>query len=113
MMPRLSTLQFNMLRMFASDSDTHMTIVQAQQFDQRPFRSMLIREWIAYRPGRGFHITRAGRAAYDDFEQHDITRKNHDLPLTSYFDAAQYGLRVPAKKAGRAGVKVVAAAGGE
>jgi hypothetical protein len=95
-MPRLSTLQFNMLRMFADSAD-HMTIAQAQQFDQRPFRSMLIREWIAYRPGKGFHITRTGRAAYHDFEEHDITRKNQTLPLTSYFDPTQYGLKKPVK----------------
>jgi hypothetical protein len=83
-----------------------MSVSLAQQFDQRPFRSMLIRKWIAYRPGRGFHITREGRQAYRDFEQHDITRKNQALPLTSYFDPTQYGLKTPAKKKAAAAGRV-------
>ena len=98
MMTRLSTLQYNMLRMFASEDNTfHMSIVNAQKFDQRPFRSMLLQEWVAYRPGRGFHITRKGRDAYVDFQDHDITRKNPDLPLTSYFDMEHYGIKATRK----------------
>ena len=70
-----------------------MTIEEAQSFDQRPFRSMLIREYIAWRPSRGFHITEKGMDAWNEFNNSDITRKNPSLPLTAYFDPTQYGLR--------------------
>ena len=69
-----------------------MSIEQAQGFDQRPFRSMLIQEWIAYRPGKGFHITRLGMEAWQEFGHTDIRRANSSAPLTAYFDAAAYGL---------------------
>ena len=93
-MTRLSTLQYNMLKMFATENaNFYMSITVAQQFDQRPFRSMLLQKWIAYRPAKGFHITREGRTAYAEFETHDVTRKNSSLPLTAYFDPTQYGLR--------------------
>jgi len=86
-----------MLETFASR--IYMTVMQAQAYDQRPFRSMLIQKWIAYKPGRGFHITREGIAAQQDFHHRDIGRKNPDLPLTAYFDPTAYGLKVPPKKA--------------
>jgi hypothetical protein len=71
---------------------------------------MLIREWIAYRPTKGFHVTRAGRDAYRDFESHSIERKNPSLPLTSYFDPTVYGLRkAPAAAAAKnSGLRAVA-----
>jgi hypothetical protein len=78
-------------------SDHYMTIEEAQQFDQRPFRSMLIQRWAAYRPRRGFHITREGKAAMAEFLETDILRKNPTLPLTAYFDATAYGLSSPRK----------------
>ena len=97
-MNRLSTLQFNMLRHFAERATAyHMSIEQAQHYDQRPFRSMLVREWIAYRAGRGFHITRAGIEAFRDFQEHSIERKNPALPLTTYFDPTAYDIK-PAKR---------------
>jgi hypothetical protein len=71
----------------------YMNIEQAQRYDQRPFRSMLIRGWIAYRPGRGFHITPEGRKARDEFHHTEIARKNPTLPLTAYFDPTVYGLK--------------------
>jgi hypothetical protein len=95
-MTRLSNRQYPMLREFADhNSDYHMSIETAQVFDQRPFRSMLIHKWIAYRPGRGFHITREGRAAWREFIETEIFRKNPTLPLTAYFDATAYGLEMP------------------
>ena len=97
-MTRLSNRQYPMLREFAEGGDGyHMNIEHAQVFDQRPFRSMLIHQWIAFRPGRGFHITREGRAAWREFQQTEIFRKDPNLPLTAYFDPTAYGLTMPKK----------------
>jgi hypothetical protein len=94
-MTRLSNRQFPMLETFVTG--VYMSISDAQLYDQRPFRSMLIRRWIAYKPGRGFHITAEGRKAHEEFHHTDIGRKNPRLPLTAYFDPTAYGLRVPEK----------------
>jgi hypothetical protein len=92
-----------MLRAFAEQRDGyHMTIGQAQVFDQRPFRSMLIQKWVAFRPGKGFHITREGREAWRDYHETEIFRKNPVGPLTSYFDAAAYGLKTNVRVMGGA-----------
>jgi len=88
-----------MLKMFAdSGVAQYMSIDDAQRWDQRPFRSMLIQKWVAYRPGRGFHVTREGVRAYQEFLSRDIGRKNPALPLTSYFDPTAYGLAAPKPK---------------
>lgn len=81
-----------MLKTFV-DLGTHrfMSIDDARLYDQRPFRSMLIREWIAYRPGRGFHLTKAGAAAWREFQSTEIWRKNPASPLTAFFDPTKYG----------------------
>jgi hypothetical protein len=84
--------------LFDNGSDRYMNIEEAQKFDQRPFRSMLIHRWCAYRPGRGFHITREGKDAYHEFLSTDILRKNPTLPLTRYFDPTAYGLKKPSSK---------------
>lgn len=92
-MTRLSNRQYPMLGTFIHGGPNyHMTIHEAQKFDQRPFRSMLIQEWVVYRQGRGFHITAAGRLAWEEFHETDIARKNPNLPLTAYFDPVAYGL---------------------
>jgi hypothetical protein len=88
-----------MLRTFIDLDDSHMSIDDAMLYDQRPFRSMLIQEWIAFRPGRGFHITKKGRAAWEEFERTEIWRKNPTLPLTAYFDPTAYGLKIPERRA--------------
>jgi len=94
-MTRLSNRQYPMLKIFAEGgSDYYMRVEDARIWDQRPFRSMLIQEWISYRPGRGFHITKEGRAAWEEFRHTEIKRKNPTLPLTAYFDATAYGLQV-------------------
>lgn len=95
-MTRLSNRQYPML-LALHDTD-YMSLDEAQAFDQRPFRSMLIRRWAAYRPGRGFHVTREGRAALQEFLQTDITRKDPSMPLTAYFDSTAYNLPTPAKR---------------
>ena len=98
-MTRLSNRQYPMLSAFALERDGyHMTIEEAQAFDQRPFRSMLIQEWIAYRPGKGFHVTKKGREAWHEFQSTDIARKDATRPLTAYFDATAYGLARPKAK---------------
>jgi hypothetical protein len=99
-MTRLSNRQYPMLETFATG--LYMSI--AQTFDQRPFRSMLMQGWVAYKPGRGFHITHEGRKAREEFHHTEIARKNPLLPLTAYFDPVAYGLapsngKVPVLKA--------------
>lgn len=93
-MTRLSNLQFPMLETLSTG--VYLSISEAQHFDQRPFRSMLIRGYVAYKPGRGFHITQEGRKAHEEFHHSSIQRKNPSLPLTAYFDPTAYGLRMPA-----------------
>ena len=108
-MMRLSPLQYNMLKMFAIDG-SYVSILQAKGLDQRPFRSLLIQQWITFKPGKGFHITQKGVHAFYDFDEHSIIRKNPGLPLTAYFDATAYGLTPSkSKKTGnRAGLRIVA-----
>jgi len=90
-MIRLSNRQLPMLEIFMSGQS--LSIEAAKMYDQRPFRSMLIRKWINFKPGRGFKITEAGRDAYEIFMHTDIARKNPLLPLTAYFDETAYGLK--------------------
>jgi hypothetical protein len=90
----LSNRQNPMLQAFVSLKEgEYMTIEQAQQFDQRPFRSMLIRGWVTYKRSHGFYLTKEGRKAWYDYQNTDIIRKNPTLPLTSYFDMDHYGVR--------------------
>jgi hypothetical protein len=93
----LSKRQYPMLREFSDGG--YMTIQRAQAFDQRPFRSMLVRGWIAYTGARGFHITSEGKQAWYEFEHTQIVRKDPSKPLTAYFDAAAYGLHARKTKA--------------
>lgn len=96
---RLSNLQYTMLKAFGEQSpDYFMNIETAGRFDQRPFRSMLIRKYISYRPGRGFHITREGRNSYLDFLSTEIWRKTPSMTLTAYFDPIAYGIADPLKR---------------
>jgi len=93
-MIQLSNRGYPMLRAFAeSGSGYYMTISEAGKYDQRPFRSMLIRKWISYRPGRGFHLTRQGADAWREFQSTEIWRKHPEAPMTSLFDPTAYGRR--------------------
>ena len=96
-MTRLSNRQFPMLRMFAEVGDAlTMSIHEAQKFDQRPFRSMLIRQWIRYSTRlHGFVITREGRQAWEEFQETSIQRLKSQRPLTAYFDPTAYHLKDP------------------
>jgi len=96
---RLSNRQYPLMRLFIEQGPHfHMRIHEAQTKDQRPFRSMLIRKWIAFRPGKGFHLTRAGRDAWAEFQNTNIDRRNPSLPLTAYFDPTLFGLKDPYRK---------------
>ena len=103
-MTTLSNRGYPMLREFIERGPEHvMKIVEAQQYDQRPFRSMLMRGWVEYSPkGRGFRITKQGREAWREFNATGISRKDPSLPLTAYFDADTYGISFQkAKKANK------------
>src|SRR5215467_10295638 len=95
---QLSDRTYPLLQTFEDKtSDYHMKIDEAQKIDQRPFRALLVRGYIAFRPGRGFHITRAGRDVAKHFLDEDGTRNRRsenrfNAPLTSYFDPVAYGL---------------------
>lgn len=87
MIVRLSARQHPMLKMFATGGKGYMMTEEgARQFDQRPFRSMLVHKWIEYVPDKGFRITEKGREAWMEFETTSILRKSFLGPLTSYFD---------------------------
>jgi hypothetical protein len=93
-MTTLSNRQYPMLKAFIDlPHDSYMPVEAAQQFDQRPFRSMLIRKYVSYRPGKGFYLTKEGREHWREFGATEIFRKNASDPLTAYFDPASYGLR--------------------
>lgn len=93
----LSNLQLALLEI-AAHAD-HISIEQAQHFSQVTFGSALREKnkWLAYRPGRGFVLTKKGRAARAGMYEADITRKNVNGPLTRFFDPTAYGLE-PRKK---------------
>jgi hypothetical protein len=85
-MTRLSNRQFPMLKTFVAAGDRFfMSVDDAAKFDQRPFRSMLIREWVAYRPGKGFHLTRAGRDAVDGIPRHRHLAEESVAPADELF----------------------------
>jgi hypothetical protein len=97
----LSNRQYPMVQAFIDAGPAYyMTIEEAQKYDQRPFRSMLVRQWVAFRPGHGFFLTKAGRDSWFDYHGTGIFRneKTRLLPLTSYFDPTAYRMK-PSKKA--------------
>jgi len=96
--------QLNMLQAFYDNGLAgRVTIEEAMGLLQPTLRSMMIRDYVAYRPNgaRGFHITKTGVEAMEDFHAANILRKNPTLPLTSYFDPAAYGLTMPKQKGAR------------
>jgi len=100
-MTRLSNRQYPLMKVFAMEqAGFHMSLEDAGTFDQRPFRSMLIQKWVAYKPGKGFgfYLTREGRDAWAEFNATNIFRLHPDAPLTRYFDPTAYGLTVKQKR---------------
>jgi hypothetical protein len=101
-MTRLSNRQYPLMRVFAMEPmGFHMTVEDAGTFDQRPFRSMLIQKWVAYKPGKGFFLTHEGRDAWREFNNTSIFRLHPEAPLTAYFDPVAYGLPTAKKRARR------------
>ena len=92
----LSNRGFPMLHLFAGGA--YMTYTEAHKYDQRPFRSMLIREYIAYHPGKGFRITDKGKKVWEEFTSTEIDRKNRDAHLTAVFRPEDWGLKETAKR---------------
>jgi len=110
----VSGRQYAMLQaLYDNKVEGSMSYEAAQGFDQRPFRSMLMRGWCAYRANtntsgnRGFHITKEGRQAMEDFHTANIIRSNPTLPLTAYFDPTAYGIEVAKPKRVKKGESAV------
>lgn len=98
-MTRLSNRQYPLLRAFIDERPGyHMSIEKAQEYDQRPFRSMLIRKWLGYKEGKGFYLTAAGYDAWSEFISTNIFRADPSKPLTSYFDPKIYRLHTIRKR---------------
>ena len=111
-MVNLSNRQYPLLQTFIqSGNQAYMSVEEAHAFDQRPFRSMLMRNWVGYRPGKGFFTTKEGRKAWSDFHQTEISRRNPELPLCAYFRQKYDVTEVPKRpaKSKRAGALTVSA----
>jgi hypothetical protein len=89
---RLSNRGYNLLAMFRSG--VYMSLAEARKWDQRAFRSMLVNEYVAHHPGRGFRITPKGLEVRASFDETDVRRKPNrwSFPLTRYFDPTAYQL---------------------
>ena len=100
----LSNRQYPMVQAFVDMGEGYMDIETAQRYDQRPFRSLLIRKWVAFRPGHGFHLTPRGPATHGAITMPPRSGgRTSTLPLTAYFDVTAYKLKVaPKRAAGRA-----------
>jgi hypothetical protein len=90
-----------MLRTFANEGEQYrMNIADAGVFDQRPFRSMLMRQYVVWdrRPNNhgkvGFKLTADGRQAFLDFETTNILRRVASMQLTSYFQVPRSALQL-------------------
>lgn len=81
-----SKRQYAMLQTFCDMRPSeYMSINDAMHWDQRPFRSMLLRKWVVYKHNLGFCATKAGREAMQEFLHFDNARQNPHLPLTATF----------------------------
>jgi hypothetical protein len=93
----VSILQWPLLSALAGMD--YYRLEEAAKLDQRPLGSLYHRGWVDYRPGKGFHLTKVGLAAYDKFMGETRLRKHPEKPLSHYFDPIAYSLRPPAEKA--------------
>jgi hypothetical protein len=71
----------------------NMIVVQAQEWDQRAFRSFLVRGWVDFNTARGFYLTQEGLNAGENFRHANIHRADPSAPLTSYFDINSWGAK--------------------
>lgn len=97
----LSNRQYPLLQTFIANGESYMNMDEAHAFDQRPFRSMLMRGWVSYRPGRGFYTTREGKKAWSDYHATEIVRRNPELPLCAYFREKYDVTEPPARKSAK------------
>ncbi len=83
----LSRRQYALLCLFIDEGEKYYASVEdAKRYDQRPFRSALIQEWIGYHHGRGFFITQKGRDSHADYGKREwAIRAHQDMPLCEYF----------------------------
>jgi len=89
-MINLSNRGFPMLHVFAGGN--YITYAQALRYDQRPFRSMLVRKYIEYHPSKkAFKITEVGLRAWEEFTSTEIDQRKDTRHLTAFFDAARWG----------------------
>jgi hypothetical protein len=88
---RISNRQYVLLREFAKVGN--MTMVQAQEWDQRAFRSFLVRGWLAWNQSKGFVLSPDGYAALEAFHRTDIRRADPTRPITRYFDSKLYKMK--------------------
>jgi hypothetical protein len=84
----ISNRQYSLLKEFIRKPKQEIDL--GRLWDQRAFRSFLVRDWITYKPTQGFLLTEKGFAAWKLFEATDIRRVDPQAPLTRYFDAAHY-----------------------
>ena len=109
-MSNLSNRQYPLLQTFIAAGDqAYMTTDEASGFDQRPFRSALMRGYVAYRPGKGFYATREGKKAWSDFHTTEITRRNPELPLCAYFRERYDVTELPKRRSPRRAKKTAPA----
>ena len=69
--------------MLKTFSESQISLESISAFDQRPFRSMLIRKYVYYNSS-AFHISKEGKRALMSFQTQDISRKDPTKPLTTY-----------------------------
>lgn len=100
-MKKITPSTLMMLEIFAkARSDWFMPLAEARRYKQTVFRAVLVPKWIAFHRDLGeeggFRITDAGKQAWTDYITTDILRSESQAsrPLTAYFDAKAYGLRV-------------------
>lgn len=94
----VSNYQLPLLRLLIEHGKRALSIEEAMEFDQRGFRSFLIRKWVSYQPGHGFRLTAEARKAWDQLQHTDIQRLDPSQPLTRYFDYVAYGLEDPRQR---------------
>jgi len=94
----VSELQLPVLRLFVSLHGEYLNTDRAAKIDQRPLGSLYCREWISYRPGYGFYLTKKGDAAYARMTGEYRKRMHPEQPFSHYFDPIAYQLREPKNK---------------
>jgi hypothetical protein len=93
-----SPRQYQMIKMF-HEASAGISLHDMKRYDQRPFRSMLIRGWVTYNKRVGFAITKQGRHDFLTFLSQDISRKSPEMPLTAYFDQRLFHLKAKGARA--------------